>query len=105
MLDGFDRIDKASKEPYAMEKAIAHYLCRELIEDLHAKYDISQEETKSINIKCVDRAYSVLKAFDGDELALKGLLSQAVFADNWDNPKEGELKDLRLVGKMLKEEN
>ena len=87
-----------------MEKAIVHYLCRELLEDLHAKYDIFQDEMKTINIKCVDRAYAVLKAFDGDELALKGLLSQAVFADNWDDPKEGEPEDLQLVGRILKEE-
>ena len=104
MLDGFDKILSASKEPYAMEKAIAHYLCRELIEDLHTNYNISQEEMKAINIKCVDRAYAVIKALDGDQLAYRGLLSQAVLADNLDDPKEGELKDLQLVGKILKEE-
>ena len=72
LSDAFDKILSASKEPYAMEKAIAHYLCRELIEDLHANYNISQEEMKAINKKCVDRAYAVIKALSGDELALKG---------------------------------
>ena len=77
-----------------MEKAIAHYLCRELIEDLHTNYNISQQEMKAINKKCVDRAYAVIKALSGDELAYRGLLSQAALADNWDDPKEGELKEL-----------
>ena len=87
-----------------MEKAIAHYLCRELLEDLHTNYNITQEEMKAINKKCVDRAYAVIKALDGDELALKGLLAQSALADNWDDPNEGELKELQLVGKMIKEE-
>ena len=101
LSDAFDKILSASKEPYAMEKAIAHYLCRELIEDLHTDYDISQEEMKAINIKCVDRAYAVIKALGGDELAYRGLLAQSALADNWDDPKEGELKELQLVGKIL----
>lgn len=82
---------------------MAYYLCRELLEDLHAEFDIPQDEMKAINIKCVDRAHAVLKALEGDELALKGLLAQSIMANNWNDPSDEEYKKLRHLGEMLRE--
>ena len=56
-----------------------------------------------INKRSVDRAMAVVKAFEGDELALHGLICQAVLANGWNDPSDEEYKKLRHLGEMLRE--
>ena len=74
---------------------------RELIKDLHSEYNILDPIIAKINKKSVDRATAVVKALEGDELALRSLICQAVLANGWDNPCDEEYKKLRCLGEML----
>ncbi len=77
-------LKKAMERSCALEKGIAHYMCRELlIEDLHSEYNIPNSLIAEINKRSVDRAMAVVKALEGDELALRGLICQAVLANGW----------------------
>ena len=78
-------------------------MCRELIEDIHSEYNIPNSVIAEINKRSVDRAMAVAKALEGDELALHGLICQAVLSNDWDDPNDGEYKKLTHLGEMLKE--
>jgi len=80
-------MDKALSKN-VMAKSLACFLFREVIEDVHSKYDISQDEMMAMNKKAVNRAAMFLSCLDNDELtaALVQLLS--LETTGWDNPKE-----------------
>jgi heat shock protein HspQ len=69
-------------------KALAYFVFREIIEDVHAEYNISQDEMKAMNRKAVNRAAAFLECFEDEErfASLVSLLS--LETAGWDNPKE-----------------
>jgi hypothetical protein len=69
-------------------KSLAYFVFREVIEDAHARYKITQEEMMVMNKKAVNRAAMFLGCVGNDELlaALVQLLS--LETTGWDNPKE-----------------
>lgn len=69
-------------------KALAYFVFREIIEDVHAKYNISQDEMRAMNRKAVNRAATFLECLEDDErfTSLVSLLS--LETTGWDNPKE-----------------
>ena len=48
-------------------KALAYFVFRGIIEDVHAEYNISQEEMKAMNKKAVNRAAAFLECIGDDE--------------------------------------
>ena len=100
LLDGFDIILSASKEPYAMEKAIAHYLCCELLEDLHAKYGISQEEMKTINFNDIWILYKKeiskveIKKYSSQRMANENIKVYNGFNNMWEVAPQNSWIDL-----------
>jgi len=72
----------------AMAKSLAYFVFREIIEDVHVKYNISQKEMKSMNKKAVNRAAAFLECMGDEEVigSLVALLS--LETTGWDNPKE-----------------
>lgn len=55
--------------PDYQAKAVANYIFREIIEDAHAKYNISQEDMKSMCKQAVNRASLMLELLAEPDLA------------------------------------
>ena len=66
-------------------KAIANFLFREVIEDVHSKYNISQEEMKEMCREVVDRAALFLEIQKAPQL-LKAFSIEAIYGIEWDEP-------------------
>jgi myo-inositol-1-phosphate synthase len=70
-------------------KCLAYYLERELIKDIHSKYNISDKEVKEINKEAVNRAYKFLTKYEKDKESVKRfLLPQFIFVYDWDDPNK-----------------
>lgn len=74
-----------------MAKAIANFLFREIIEDVHAKYNISQDEIREMCKEAVDRA-AVLEQVLGDKKLKKALVLYGYSSLEWDAPDSDKVK-------------
>ena len=82
-------------------KALAYFVFREIIEDVHAEYNITQEEMMSMNKKAVNRAAAFLECIgDNEKLATVASL-YSLETTGWDNPKE--TADTRQFHKLVDE--
>lgn len=70
-------------------KAIASFLFREIIEDAHAKYDISQSDMMEMCKMAVNRAALFLKIKDDPSL-YRAFAIHALEGFEWDNAEETE---------------
>ena len=66
-------------------KAIANFLFREIIEDAHAKYGISQADIREMCKEAVNRA-AVLEKVLADEELKKALILYGYSTGKWDAP-------------------
>lgn len=66
-------------------KALANFLFREVIEDVHSKYNISQEEMKEMCREVVNRATLFLE-IQKDPQLLKAFSIEAVYGIEWNEP-------------------
>jgi len=69
---------------HADAKALAYFLFREIIEEAHCKYNISQEDMKAMNKKACDRAALYLSLSDEEKEAFK---IEAIECNGWDPPE------------------
>ena len=69
---------------HADAKALAYFLFREVIEEVHAKYNISQEDIKAMNKRAFNRAALYLSLSEKEKEAFK---IEAIECDNWDPPE------------------
>ena len=95
----------AVKEPditKAWAKALANYMFREIIEDAHVKYGISQEDMKEMNKKAANRAKAFLDVIVQDPKMFQAFASYAAFVLEWDAPAitEDEEQIIELLGDM-----
>lgn len=67
--------------------ALANYLFREIIEDIHSEYNIPDSKIKELNIKAVNRAKLFLEKIVYDSEMLDAFLIQAYGTTNWDKPE------------------
>ncbi|WP_292210433.1 hypothetical protein [Butyrivibrio sp.] len=65
-------------------KALANYMFREIIEDAHSKYGISQEDMKEMNKKAANRAKAFLDVIVQDPKMFQAFASYAAFVMEWD---------------------
>jgi len=86
-------------------KAVAYFVFREVIEDVHAKYKITDEEMMAMNKKAVNRAAAFLSCLDDEELTASFVQMMSLEATGWDNPKEtaDTKRHLRLAGEIAEE--
>lgn len=68
-------------------KSLAYFVFREVIEDVHTKYNISQEEMMAMNKKAVNRAAVFLGCIGDDELLSSLVQALSLETSGWDNPK------------------
>jgi hypothetical protein len=69
-------------------KSLAYFIFREIIEDVHSKYNITQEEMMVMNKKAVNRAAAFLDCIGNDELLSSLVQMLSLETTGWDNPKE-----------------
>ena len=85
---------RASSISHANAKALANFMLREVIEDVHVKYKISQEDMKHMNKTAVDRAALYLNKICDDPKMKKAFLIEAATCADWDDPEEtAEIKE------------
>ena len=70
-----------------MSKALANYIFREVIEDAHVKYNISQEDMKAMCKSAVNRAEVILRAMPYEELQ-RAVVLLGYSTSEWDAPDE-----------------
>jgi hypothetical protein len=69
-------------------KSLAYLIFREIIEDAHVKYNISQDEMMAMNKKAVNRAAAFLELIGNDELLSAAVSLLSFETTGWDNPKQ-----------------
>jgi len=74
-------------------KAIANFLFREIIEDAHEKYNISQEDMKQMCKDAVNRATVLEKALADPKLT-KALSLYGYSTEKWDAPDKLEVDNM-----------
>lgn len=86
-MGAFERnlFNSVSADENATAKAIANFLFREVIEDAHAKYGISQADMREMCREAVNRA-AVLEKVLGDEELKKALALYGYSTGKWDAP-------------------
>ena len=95
----------AAKEPDLRKvwpKALANYMFREIIEDAHVKYGISQEDMKEMNKKAANRAKAFLDVIVQDPKMFQAFASYAAFVMEWDEAEitEEEESMIKILGDM-----
>lgn len=82
-------MDEVRKELFA--KAIANFLYREVIEDVHSDYNISQEDMFAMNTKSVNRAKLLVDILNDEKLLNAFILLYSLPVRNeWNDPTETE---------------
>lgn len=70
-----------------MPKALANYMFREVIEEAHAKYNISQDDMKAMCKDAVNRAAVIMQAMPYEELQ-RAVVLFGYSTSKWDAPDE-----------------
>lgn len=89
----------------AHAKALASYLFREVIEEAHTKYNISQQDMQSMCKDAVNRAALFIQIKDDPDL-YKAFAIHAVGGMEWHDPEnsealEREMKMLRSLAEQV----
>jgi hypothetical protein len=72
-------------------KALANFIFRDIVEDVHAKYSISDEDMKEMCKKAVDRAALYITfARNPDPIYLKAFAVHAAGCTGWDDAEQTE---------------
>lgn len=75
----------------AYPKALAYFMFREIIEDAHAKYNISDEDMKAMCKMAVNRAaLYIALARDPDPIYLRAFAVNAAMCTGWDDAEQTE---------------
>lgn len=98
-------IKRANMQSHVYPKALANFMFREIIEDAHCKYNISQEDMKAMCKQAVNRAAAFLTVISNPDM-YKAFSMNAIVCSKWDDPEMTEdlvtLLDLLAIwGKEL----
>lgn len=96
--------ERATSQENVYPKALAHFLFREIIEDIHSKYHIPDEEIKIICKEAVNRA-AVFLEMQKDPDIYRGFAIEAIYGIMWDKPQiTKDLKERLEIYKEIGEE-
>ena len=84
----YDETLRITSDTKYAARALAYFLFREIIEDAHTKYNISQEDVKAMTKMAVNRAALYLRMKDDAEQSACLLSMQGAYVHNWDSPVE-----------------
>ncbi len=79
-------IISANSQSHVYPKALANFLFREIIEDAHCKYNISQEDMKAMCKQAVNRAAVFLTVMSEPDM-YKAFSIYSIVGINWDDPE------------------
>lgn len=77
----------------ALAKALANYMFRQIIEDVHTKYKISDEEMKQMCKTAVDRAAVLTERLKQNVFTLAFQAFYYGETTNWDEPDRNEVNN------------
>ena len=91
----------------AFPKAIAHFMFRELLEDIHAEGRITDVELSELNKKALNRASLLVDHIIDDKYMREAFGMESVFCSEWDDPQmtkdlEERLEIYRSGAEVLK---
>ena len=84
-----DMLIAALSQKDVYPKALANFMFREIIEDAHAKYNISQEDMKAMNKEAVNRAMLFLTIKSDSDL-YRAFAIEALGCNEWDESEMTE---------------
>lgn len=99
----------ANTDRHAMAKSMAYFLFREVVEDIHSKYNIPDEEMMALNKKAYNRAAFLTDYVLNNPDMRKAFTINAIYCTEWDDPEmTGDLvkcKDVysEIAGDLLVE--
>lgn len=76
----------ANLQSHVYPKALANFLFRQIIEDAHCKYNISQEDIKAMCKQAVNRSAVFLKIISDPDM-YKVFSIHAIDCKQWDDPE------------------
>ncbi len=85
-MDSFEKeiYKKASSLKDAYPKALADFMFRQVIEDAHSKYNISNEDIKAMCKDAVNRAAAFLDIMNNPDM-YRGFVMYAINGTQWDD--------------------
>lgn len=91
-MDSFEKklYDSLVSDNDIVAKAIANFVFREVIEDAHTKYNISQDDMRDMCKEAVNRS-AVLEQMFNDEELKKALILYGYSTNEWDAPDSKEV--------------
>lgn len=94
-------LEVAMNQSDAEYKALAYYMFREVIEDAHTKYNISNEDMKEMCKMAVNRAKLYIDSMkSGDKAKQDAFLIYALYTLEWDDAEV--TADIKKQCKLLK---
>jgi hypothetical protein len=84
-----DMLIAALSQKDVYPKALANFMFREIIEDAHAKYNISNEDMKAMNKEAVNRAMLFLTIKSDPEM-YRAFAIEALGCNEWDESEMTE---------------
>ena len=76
----------ANNDKDALAKAIAHFMFRELVEDIHADNRITDQEMKDLNREACNRASLLINHILNDDYISTAFKLESVMCSDWDSP-------------------
>ena len=90
-----DLYAKANSLDNVEAKALANFVFRQVIEDIHSKYNIPDEEIKRMCKDAVNRASVFLDVYENRRLR-RAFLIEAIDCIKWDEPELTEILKERI---------
>jgi hypothetical protein len=79
-------LEQSLNDEYALSKALAHFIFREIVEDIHADNRISDAEMEQLNREACNRAGLFVSYIMNDPDMRLAFSTESVFAREWDPP-------------------
>ena len=96
-----EALAKVNTDRHAMAKALAYFLFREVVEDIHSKYSISNEEMMALNKKVFNRTAFLTDCVLNNPDMRMAFTFNAIYCMEWDDPEMTE--DLVKYKELLSE--
>lgn len=91
-MDSFTKqmIDKVMEDEHSAAKALAHFMFREIVEDIHTEGKITDEEMKELNKAACNRAALLMEHILPNEDLRTAFRIEAMNCTCWDPPEIDE---------------
>ena len=107
-FEGMASLTDAMSDEHAAAKALANFMFRQIVEDIHAEGKITNEEMKRLNKEAVNRAALLMDDIFQNRDTKMAFLIEAAGCGHWDPPESNEYLDdvrekLHRIGSELRD--